>query len=90
MRHDTIKNLEGKVTVYMEFVNYRGDVYDTIMVAEFRSIGWAKEYIKYLLGVKMNPDESNDVFRYKVEIKGQGCFYITENGDNEYAKEVVR
>ena len=35
-----------KVKVYMDLLNYNGDVTDHCLIAQFRSMGWAKDFIK--------------------------------------------
>ena len=44
---------DAKTKVYMEFLNYKGDVTDRTLIAEFRSEGWADAFIEGEL--KRNP-----------------------------------
>lgn len=38
---------DKKVVVYMEFINYLGEVIDKTQIAEFKNYAWAKPFIKY-------------------------------------------
>lgn len=40
-----MKKNEMKVKVYMDFVNFAGEVYESCLIAEFRNMNWAGEFI---------------------------------------------
>ena len=58
------------VKVYLDHINYTGEVNDSTLVAQFRSMGWAKDFIKEAKKSveEMGDDESyNNFYRIRVE-----------------------
>lgn len=75
-------NKSEQITVYMEFVNYLGEVNDSIEIANFRSINWAKDFLKSLPGTL-----DSDGTRYRIQTP-QGTAYVTEDGGNEFVNSL--
>lgn len=57
-----MKKNEMKVKVYMDFVNYAGEVYESCLIAEFRSMTWANMFIEAT-------KTRDDAIRIRVESK---------------------
>lgn len=57
-----MKKNEMKVKVYMDFVNYAGEVYESCLIAEFRSMTWANMFIEAT-------ETRDDAIRIRVESK---------------------
>lgn len=52
-----------KVKVYMDFINYSGDVNKSTLIAAFRSMNWAKNFIEYAKG------QEDKVCKIRVEVE---------------------
>lgn len=57
-----MKKNEMKVKVYMDFVNYAGEVYDSCLIAEFMNMNWAHMFIEAT-------KTRDDAIRIRVESK---------------------
>lgn len=58
-----MKKNEMKVKVYMDFVNYAGEVYESCLIAEFRNMNWAREFIE------ATKTHENDATKIRVDSK---------------------
>ena len=56
-----MKKSKGKVKVYIEYINYLGEVNDSYLIAEFISKNWAEIFINNL------PTKETDMVRYRIE-----------------------
>ena len=74
-----MKKTNTRTQIYLDSINYLGDVTDSTLIAEFSSINWAVEFIKEAeeYGKKMN---------LKVRII-EGDEDITKGYFGEYGKE---
>ena len=69
---------KNSVKVFLQFVNYEGKVIEEILVASFRTMGWAEPYIEYLKKNISSAEESDDI-QYKVEDEnGRIVAFITQ------------
>lgn len=52
-----------KAKVYMDFINFVGEVYNSAEIAEFRSMEWAEEF--YRMAVAKTYEDGS--IRYRIE-----------------------
>jgi hypothetical protein len=55
---------KGNANVYMDFVNYQGDVIDSTLIAVLRNRNYANVLVAELDALK----EENETFRYRIEV----------------------
>ena len=75
-----------QVKIYREFLNYRGEVTDSIEIATFRNISWASQMFRYLLE-SIQTEVWAD--RYKICLGDGKVAYITKECENEFAKSCI-
>lgn len=76
-----------QIKVYKEFVNYIGEVSDSVEIATFRNINWAKSFMKDLLNDVKEYHANGE--RYKVQFGDGRKFYITHDGRNEFVNSLI-
>lgn len=80
-----------QIKIFIEFVNYLGEVNESQEIATFRGINWAKPLIKEIQSIvkKQNSDRyDNSGIRYRIEFGDGRKAYITPDGDNEFANSL--
>ena len=69
-----MRKTDGKVTVTIQMLNYLNEVNDSAVIAEFRTIGWARDFLKELA------DVTSPYTRFLIEIVGNPLkYYITND-----------
>jgi hypothetical protein len=54
---------EMNVKIYMEFINHWDEVTDSVLVAQFRTMGWARNFIEEIKKI----EETDKTIRFRIE-----------------------
>lgn len=57
------KSKQLKAKVYLEQINYLGEVNDSVLIAEFKNVSWAEEFV----ALEKYYREEDELWKWRIE-----------------------